>query len=141
MGSRALCGRWFAMSGLEASMKLKILAIVALGVVGIGAAFVALGGLPASASATTQYLTGAVTTGDVSDDVAATGTLAATASYGVSFGSPARRGRRDRQQRHGDMDDPDGQGRRPATPSRRGRSLRRLTPPTSGVSTPMRRPR
>jgi hypothetical protein len=78
------------MSGLEASMKLKILAIVALGVVGIGAAFVALGGLPASASATTQYLTGAVTTGDVSEDVAATGTLAATASYGVSFGSPAR---------------------------------------------------
>jgi RND family efflux transporter MFP subunit len=89
MGSRALCGRWFAMSGLEASMKLKILAIVALGVVGIGAAFVALGGLPASASATTQYLTGAVTTGDVSDDVAATGTMATTASYGLSFGSPA----------------------------------------------------
>ena len=78
MGIRALCGRWFAMSGLEASMKLKILAIVALGVVGIGAAFVALGGLPASASATTQYLTGAVTTGDVSDDVAATGTMATT---------------------------------------------------------------
>jgi macrolide-specific efflux system membrane fusion protein len=75
---------------LETSMKLKILAIVALAVVGIGAAFVALGGLPASASATTQYLTGAVTTGDVSEDVAATGTLAATASYGVSFGSPAR---------------------------------------------------
>ena len=75
---------------LETSMKLKILAIVALGVVGIGAAFVALGGLPASASATTQYLTGAASTGDVSEDVAATGTLAATASYGVSFGSPAR---------------------------------------------------
>ena len=89
MGIRALCGRWFAMSGLEASMKLKILAIVALGVVGIGAAFVALGGLPASASATTQYLTGAVTTGDVSDDVAATGTMATTDSYGLSFGSPA----------------------------------------------------
>jgi RND family efflux transporter MFP subunit len=77
------------MSGLEASMKLKILAIVALGVVGIGAAFVALGGLPASASATTQYLTGAVTSGDVSDDVAATGTMATTDSYGLSFGSPA----------------------------------------------------
>src|SRR6266576_3332912 len=72
----------------EASMKLKILAIVALGVVGIGAAFVAAGGLPASAAATTQYLTGAVATGDVADDVAATGTVAATASYGVSFGSP-----------------------------------------------------
>ena len=35
-------------------MKLKILAIVALAVVGIGAAFVALGGLPASAATTTQ---------------------------------------------------------------------------------------
>jgi macrolide-specific efflux system membrane fusion protein len=89
MSSRALCRRWFAMSGLEASMKLKILAIVALAVVGLGAAFVAMGGLPASASATTQYLTGAVTTGDVSDDVAATGTMASTASYGLAFGSPA----------------------------------------------------
>lgn len=69
-------------------MKLKLLAIVVLGVVGIGAAFVALGGLPASASSATQYLTGAVTTGDVTDDVAATGTVAATTSYGVSFGSP-----------------------------------------------------
>ena len=92
-------------------MKLKILAIVALAVVGIGAAFVALGGLPASASATTQYLTGAVTTGDVSEDVAATGTLAATASYGVSFGSPARVAGATSQQRHGDVDHPDGQGR------------------------------
>jgi membrane fusion protein, macrolide-specific efflux system len=70
-------------------MKLKILAIVALGVVGIGAAFVAAGGLPASAATTTQYLTGAATTGDVADDVAATGTVAASASYGVSFGSAA----------------------------------------------------
>ncbi len=34
----------------ETSMKLKILAIVALAVVGVGAAFVALGGLPASAA-------------------------------------------------------------------------------------------
>ena len=70
-------------------MKLKILAIVALGVVGVGATFVAVGGLPASAASTTQYLTGAVTTGDVTDDVAATGTVATTASYGTSFGSSA----------------------------------------------------
>ena len=46
-------------------MKLKILAIVALAAVGVGAAFVAVGGLPASAASTTQYLTGAATTGDV----------------------------------------------------------------------------
>lgn len=69
-------------------MKLKILAIVALAAVGVGAAFVALGGLPTTAAATTQYLTGAVTTGDVADDVAATGTVAVTASYGVAFGAP-----------------------------------------------------
>ena len=70
-------------------MKLKIVAILVLGVIGVGAAFVALGGLPASASPTTQYLTGAVTTGDVTNDVAATGTVAASTSYGLSFGSPA----------------------------------------------------
>lgn len=70
-------------------MKLKILAILALGVVGVGAAFVAMGGLPASAASTTRYLTGAVATGDVTDDVAATGSVAASASYGVSFGTQA----------------------------------------------------
>jgi RND family efflux transporter MFP subunit len=70
-------------------MKLKILAILALGVVGVGAAFVALGGLPANASTATRYLTSAVTTGDVTDDVAATGSVAASDSYGVSFGTPA----------------------------------------------------
>ena len=70
-------------------MKLKILAIVALAAVGVGAAFVAMGGLPASAASKTQYLTGAAATGDVADDVAATGTVATSASYGLAFGSPA----------------------------------------------------
>jgi macrolide-specific efflux system membrane fusion protein len=70
-------------------MKLKILAILVLGAIGVGAAFVAVGGLPASASTTTRYLTGAVATGDVTEDVAATGSVAASASYGVSFGVPA----------------------------------------------------
>ncbi len=70
-------------------MRLKIIAIVALAAVGIGAAFVALGGLPASAASTPQYLTGVATTGDVSDEVAATGTVAASASYGTAFGAPA----------------------------------------------------
>ena len=69
-------------------MKLKIFAIVALAAVGVGAAFVAVGGLPASAASTTQYLTGPATTGDVADDVAATGTVATSASYGLSFGTP-----------------------------------------------------
>ncbi len=70
-------------------MKLKIATIVALAAVGIGAAFVAVGGLPANAANDTRYLTSVAATGDVVDDVAATGTVAATASYGVSFGSPA----------------------------------------------------
>jgi macrolide-specific efflux system membrane fusion protein len=68
-------------------MKLKILAIVVLGAVGVGAAYVAVGGLPASASSTTQYLTSAATTGDVTKDVAATGAVATTASYGLAFGT------------------------------------------------------
>ena len=70
-------------------MKLKILAIVALVVVGIGAVVVAAGGLPSSAAASTRYLTGTVQTGDVTDQVAATGTVATSASYGLAFGSSA----------------------------------------------------
>lgn len=70
-------------------MKFKILVIVVLAAVGIGAAFIALGGLPASTAATSKYLTSAATTGDVTDDVAATGTVAAASSYGLAFGSKA----------------------------------------------------
>ena len=55
-------------------MKLKILAIVGLAVIGIGAVVVAAGGLPTSAATTTQYLTG---------------TVATSASFGLAFGSPA----------------------------------------------------
>ena len=69
-------------------MKLKILAIVALGAIGIGAAFVAVGGLPAKTASTTQYLTSAAATGDVTNDVAATGSIATTVSFGLAFGSP-----------------------------------------------------
>ncbi len=68
-------------------MKLKILAVVALGVVGIGAAVYAIGGVSASPASTTQYLTSPATTGDVTDDVAATGALGSAASYGLVFGS------------------------------------------------------
>jgi len=70
-------------------MKLKLLAIAVLVVVGVGAAYVAVGGLPTNAASTTRYLTGTAATGNVSDDVAATGTVATTASYGLAFGSPA----------------------------------------------------
>ena len=68
-------------------MKLKILAVVVLGAVGVGAAFIAMGGIPTSTASTTQYLTSAATTGDVTDDVAATGALEAQSSYGLVFGS------------------------------------------------------
>ena len=68
-------------------MKLKILAVVALGAVGVGAAVFAMGGVSASAASTTQYLTSAATIGDVTDDVAATGALEAQSSYGLVFGS------------------------------------------------------
>jgi RND family efflux transporter MFP subunit len=67
-------------------MKLKILAIVVLGAIGLGAAFVAIGGLPASAATQTRYLTSTAAVGDVVDDVAATGTVAASGSYGAAFG-------------------------------------------------------
>ncbi len=68
-------------------MKLKILAVLVLGAVGVGAAFYAMGGISTSSASTTQYLTSAATTGDVTDDVAATGTLAAVARYGLAFGA------------------------------------------------------
>ena len=103
-------------------MKLKIFAIVALAAVGVGAAFVAVGGLPASAASTTQYLTGAATTGDVADDVAATGTVAhqRLVRAGVRDSCPPRR--RDGRRRLDDMDRDGPQGRRSVTRSRRATS-------------------
>ena len=68
-------------------MKLKLIALVALVAVGVGAVAVASGAIGANAASSTQYLTADATVGDVADDVAATGTLAATASYGLLFGA------------------------------------------------------
>jgi membrane fusion protein, macrolide-specific efflux system len=68
-------------------MKLKVVAILLLLVVGGGAIFVAVGGLPKSASAATTYLTSRATVTDVSDDVAATGSIAAATSWNLAFGS------------------------------------------------------
>jgi membrane fusion protein, macrolide-specific efflux system len=68
-------------------MKKKLVAVLALAAVGVGAIYVSLGGLPAQAAATTQYLTATATTGDVTDDVAATGTLESTTRYGLVFGA------------------------------------------------------
>jgi RND family efflux transporter MFP subunit len=68
-------------------MKLKLVALVVLVTVGVGALAVTFGGLGANAAIGTQYLTAPATVGDVTDDVAATGTLAAAESYGLLFGA------------------------------------------------------
>src|SRR5690349_5061972 len=85
-------GPWPTVSSAsEASMKLKRLASAVLVVVGVGAAYVAAGGLPTNAASTTRYLSGTASTGNVSHDVAATGTVATTTAYGRAFGSAAHR--------------------------------------------------
>jgi macrolide-specific efflux system membrane fusion protein len=70
-------------------MKLKLLVIAALVVAGGAAVFVSVGGgLPFAGNANaTQYLTAAASTGDVTDSVAATGTIAATSGYDLGFGA------------------------------------------------------
>lgn len=67
-------------------MKLKLFAIVVLLAVGAAAVFVAGGGLPRSAAAATTYLTANATVTDVSDDVAATGSVASSATWTLAFG-------------------------------------------------------
>jgi len=68
-------------------MKRKILALVVLVAIGIAAMAVTFGGLGAAAATTTQYLTTPATLGDVTDEVAATGSLAAATTYGLVFGA------------------------------------------------------
>jgi RND family efflux transporter MFP subunit len=68
-------------------MKVKLAAVLVLGAVGVGALVYSFGGLNANAASATQYLTSDATVGDVTDDVAATGTIQAEARYGVLFGA------------------------------------------------------
>jgi macrolide-specific efflux system membrane fusion protein len=68
-------------------MKRKLLALVVLVGIGIAALAVTFGGLGAAAATTTQYLTTPATVGNVSDEVAATGSLAAATTYGLVFGA------------------------------------------------------
>ena len=70
-------------------MKTKIVAVLVLAAIGVGAIYVSLGGFPAQAASATEYLTAAATTGDVTDDVAATGTIESAARYGLVFGADA----------------------------------------------------
>ncbi|HEY7131498.1 MAG TPA: efflux RND transporter periplasmic adaptor subunit [Candidatus Limnocylindrales bacterium] len=68
-------------------MKLKLLAIVALLVIGGAALLVAVGGFPRGAAAAVTYLTSTATVTDVSNDVASTGSIAAATSWSLAFGS------------------------------------------------------
>ena len=68
-------------------MKRKLLALVVLVAVGIAALAMTFGGLGAAAATTNQYLSSPATVGTVSDEVAATGSLAAATTYGLVFGA------------------------------------------------------
>jgi len=68
-------------------MKLKLLAVVVLGAVGAGAILYTTGVIGANAATTTDYLTSPATVGDVTDQIAATGTIAPVERTGIAFGT------------------------------------------------------
>jgi RND family efflux transporter MFP subunit len=68
-------------------MRLKVLAIVVLLVVGGAAVAVALGVFSPPANAASTLLTSAAATTDVTDDIAATGTVQAASQYELTFGA------------------------------------------------------
>jgi macrolide-specific efflux system membrane fusion protein len=68
-------------------MKRKLAALVVLIVVATAAIAVTFGNFGAAAATSTQYLTTQAARGDVSDDVAATGSLASATTYGLVFGA------------------------------------------------------
>jgi macrolide-specific efflux system membrane fusion protein len=72
-------------------VKLKVFVILVLVVAGGAAVFVSLGGLPAGGSTdAATYRTATAVTGDVTDEVAATGTSASTSTYVLGFGTAPR---------------------------------------------------
>jgi RND family efflux transporter MFP subunit len=70
-------------------MKLKLAAIGVMGALGIAAFAYSLGGFGATAAQGPQYLTATAAIGDVTAEIAATGTLAATSRTAVAFGLDA----------------------------------------------------
>lgn len=68
-------------------MKLRLAAVVVLLAVGAGAVGYAFLGFGAAPSSNSQYLTAQVARQDVVDQIVATGSVSATASYLLSFGS------------------------------------------------------
>jgi macrolide-specific efflux system membrane fusion protein len=67
-------------------MRLKLFAIVILLVVAAGAVVVAMGGLSPAASAASSLLTAPASVTDVTDEIAATGSVGATDTYNLAFG-------------------------------------------------------
>lgn len=70
-------------------MRLKVLAIVVLLVVAGGAVVAAMGGFTPSTTAASTLLTAAASVADVTDEIAATGTVEATDQYDLAFGDAA----------------------------------------------------
>jgi len=68
-------------------MRRKLFALVVLLALGVGALAVSVGAVGAKPATASEYLTTPAAVGDVSDDVAATGSLAAATTYGLVFGS------------------------------------------------------
>lgn len=70
-------------------MKRKLAAVALLCAVGVGALVYSFGGFGASAAQGPEYLTATAAFGDVTAEIAATGTLAATSRTAVAFGLDA----------------------------------------------------
>jgi len=68
-------------------MKLRILAVIGLIVIGVGAIAFAVIGPSLGSTATTQYLTATATRENVVAQSVATGSVAPSAIYGLAFGS------------------------------------------------------
>lgn len=68
-------------------MRRKLFALVVLAGLGVGAVAVSTGAIAAQPAAANDFLTTQAAIGDVTDEVAATGTLAAATTYGLTFGS------------------------------------------------------
>lgn len=68
-------------------MRLKVFAIVLLLVIAVGAVVVAMGGLTPAASSASTLLTAPASVADVTDEIAATGSIEAADTYDLTFGS------------------------------------------------------
>ena len=107
----------------EDSVKRKLLAAVVLLAVGVGATGYVLFAPTAGAAATTQYLTSTATTGDVTQEAVATGTVAASSTWGLGLRADAALIAVRRHQLRGLVDrhlDGDGRQRRARRPGDQG---------------------